>query len=488
MSDSLDKLFRDHQSNVPPATPPPGQWARIWARQPVLATVANGSLVIWKITTGLFIGLGAAAGAYYLSGKPVVEGEVSALVSDAEIVDVYPNADKNAVVGVLATSFAPASAPNKLVKQASNVTSELPAYSTKGADVNWPVVDAEKAVATPDLGRNASPGKPGGANTDASRLVLLARQSQTLLSLEDSVSQATASDGFSPDLANGLSLLIQPEQISVTTGMKKHLVSAPVSVLPATGFTVVQTMYSDSLTSARISGSGLMPLNPVKTITRAPVQLARWEAGLHVTPLVSGSRTDVYTYAEESNGSSPRSYNFGNRTVNLYREDNVRQEIPRRFQVWIVSFELARQFSNGLRAGIGMAWLPPKVDGLIEHGEVLTNELSPGQWATNFTSEREYVLTTAQLDYTFYRRRRFRPYLGVMLSYELYTNYRSMTNLFERSSGTTEVVSTSYASRYPGDNGLLVLPRIGFQYDLNERISIGTEIMPGFGIGGRWKW
>lgn len=80
------------------------------------------------------------------------------------------------------------------------------------------------------------------------------------------------------------------------------------------------------------------------------------------------------------------------------------------------------------------------------------------------------------------------PYAGVMLYYALYDNIRRTGYLFERSSGITEVVSTSYASRNPGANGLLVLPRIGFQYDLNERISIGTEIMPGFGIGGRWKW
>jgi hypothetical protein len=95
-----------------------------------------------------------------------------------------------------------------------------------------------------------------------------------------------------------------------------------------------------------------------------------------------------------------------------------------------------------------------------------------------------------QLDYTFMRRRRFRPYLGLSLRGRFYRNHNIRAFLFERESGRSEEVDafSTFASVKINDRSLI--PRTGFQYDLTNRLSIGTEvnILRDASIGGRWKW
>ena len=85
------------------------------------------------------------------------------------------------------------------------------------------------------------------------------------------------------------------------------------------------------------------------------------------------------------------------------------------------------------------------------------------------------------------RHRRFRPYLGISLRTFLYGDFNVQEYLFDRESGRSEVTNLIYAVSRIDLNSLEILPRGGFQYDLSGRFSIGVEIVPGVGIGGRWK-
>lgn|GEM_PF-2830731 len=311
------------------------------ARQKVPVAGVYGSLSIWKIVAGLCLGLGIAAGVYLLSGGYHAAGEASDFVSAPPIIAANSKANTTKEDVGPSTLFAPATAPTKLIKQAATAESELPARPIRETVLERDTILIEKSAIRSGSGHDFSSGQTGN-----------------IINIEPD-----------PELS------AQLEQTKVTN-VKQPTVSASVSTLSSVELTAVQSIYVDSITNARISEATQILLNPAKIITRRPVQLGRWEVGLHVTPWVSGSKTDVYTLTGQSNGFSPNQYNFGNRTVNLYPEDNFRQVIPRCFQVKVVSFELARQFSNGLRAGIGLFWMPPNVDGRVDQGQILNDQLS----------------------------------------------------------------------------------------------------------------
>lgn len=434
MAGPIDELFREQQRKVPPASPPPGQWSRIAGGKMVVAGSASGLLTFSGLVVAGCVSFGTLLGGLYLLSS----GDDSSIETHAAVPSsAYGEVDTTGAILAPTTFLAPAAAPLSAVPPKPAMATDLPSTAT-----GRPVTAAASFPLSPPPAAATGPEKPdaGGAN------------------------EAVSGSNSQPPIAHAEPL---PSP-------------AVVSSLPPVAFVTVKSEQPQPITTPT--------LNPANTKMRRPNPPGRWETGLHVTPGLSGRLADVQVYTEERNGTFPWRFDFGDQRVTLYDENQYRQRYQRRLKLDILSFELARQFPNGLRAGLGLAWRPWSRDGLIELGEVVSSELVTGQWASTPIWGRQDVFATIQLDYTFLRRRRFRPYVGVLLLYEAYTELKSQTILYDHRNGNTEVVSTSFAVGDENDNGLYVYPRGGFQYDLTPRLSIGTEIVPGFGIGGRWKW
>lgn len=449
MSDSMDKFFRDQQANVPPATPPPGQWQQIRKGKLIVEPVSKRPVPYWWLALGLCLGLGLGVpvGAYFFSAqcpansvKEVVVGVTTAKGGEEKLSGSVP---------VPLTDIVPAAAPEKPLASVIGTSADLQA-STRSA-----ILNNEAA-------------KPADEVSD-------------LLRLDVSIKSVSAEENTPKG-----EVVTKVDSLNTAVGRPKEeglakLANAKQAPVRSTRF--------GSLQSTLVRAAALAEVEPMKIKQRRPTPLARWEFGLHITPWRSSAAPAVRTYSESDPGLglSPRSYEFDGQDVSLYSTNTLNPDLPRRFQLKVVSFEAARQFQNGLRVGVGMAWVPRHLEGLVNGREYLNAQLLSGEWARSYTIERQTVYGSVQLDYTFMRRRRFRPYLGLSLRTFVYGDFNVQERLFERESGRSETINSIYSVNQIDLNSLEFLPRAGFQYDLSGRISVGLEIVPGVGIGGRWK-
>lgn len=457
MSDSLDKLFRDRELNVPPATPPPGQWALIRDRQPALEISNKRPLPFWALALALFLGLGVGvpSGAYFLGNE--CPAETSGEEVYAASVSGKANGGSDPAVDRLASSasLAPAAAP---------INSPAPASLTQPNQANYTT-------------RSAT------ANT------LLLRPQVKQTEAFTALTEIAADVPPLPDFTRGLGEQAGDSQVKTNNGAMR---ATAISTLPQIEAGTVASARFGSLQSTLVSAAALTPIEPIEIRPRKLHPLTRWETGLHLTPWLSRkSIFTIQTYSETNNGSTPEQFDFGGREVDIYPLSRVNPELKRRFQINIVNLELARQFGNGLRLGIGLAWAPKSIFGLPDEQEFLNEQLQSGEWAEHYVIESQGLSMGLHVDYTFRRRRRFRPYLGFMVNTNLYSSVNLDTRLYERSSGRGETLSTSSFTSSTGFYLQRLVPRTGFQYDLSERFSVGLDIVPisysGIGLGGRFK-
>ncbi len=467
MSDSLDKIFRDRQANVPPSSPPPGQWERIRSRELVVGPVARQSSTGWQLVLVLLlgIGLGVFGGAYLFGsqcpgGAEVGEGDTTAGSA------ALPNGTHISVETLVPlTSPAPASAPESTLLSASALSSQFD---------NQPV----ESQATLKAPRNTI-------------------QSITASDKKQPISNAFAKAEAPADPRVVLKTetdLKRPENVEKPGRTSPNVV---ITQVPTVTNAAPKSIQFGSLQSTLVvAATALASTNPVPIKRRKSKQRGSWEFGINLTPGQSAARSYVSIYTEIDNGFASRQYDFGDRELTLYDASRLYPNLNRRLQMKFVTFDLARQFDNGLRVGLGITWRPSHLMGLRNERDFTANQLLPEEWGSTFRFGSQAVYTSARLDYTFLRRRRLRPYAGVSLQTLSYSDYNLREQLYEGRTGNSETVRAESGANLLFFRGLQVRPRAGFQYDLSERFSVGAEIVPWVGVeftpwvgvGGRYKW
>ncbi len=445
MSDPLDRMFRDAQNKVPYATPPKGQWDKIRRRESVSPASKEFPLLGgWVL--GLLLGLGAGLplGGYFFGAScpeaidnvPIAELQTSEVAKELVLVggDIAPS-----------TTTAPATAPKKQVypkDESHSFFGKSPKKSTNPASSKSQNI-CSKTVPTTKTA-NLGAGVDSTISDDLAKLNLPPKE--------------RASVGLSP--LTDSNELLEP----------------------------VLSSRNQSIQGDLASFAHRTPINPPKKFSKKANPSGRWETGLHITPWLSEASTGVFTYTETMNGNSPRAFTVDGSDVVLYPVNTLNPNLNERLQVRFLSFDVARQFSNGLRVGVGLFWQPRISRGLINEQEYLNAQLLAGEWARYVSVVTQTLSTSLSVDYTFRRRKRFRPYLGVTLQSNFYQDGNSAQFLFERESGRVEELYRVYSINSADFGNLRILPRTGFQYELTDHLSVGMEIIPGIGVGGRWRW
>jgi hypothetical protein len=454
MSDSLDKIFRDQQANVPPATPPPGQWERIQNGELTVEPGSKRALPYWWLALGLCLGLGVGvpAGAYFFGSECPTSPAAEVVVAGVETVDARqtkPSAQGPAP----STSFAPAAAPKKEAEKAVSVAEELP-KPVAMLEVNQAPVPSETDVL--DVPEQAPP----VAKTQ----------------------EGESSAGY------------LPVDIASVQAIKKVYVreegTRAISRMPRFEPAYVGSVNVGALRQTLVRSATNSTVAPVKIGRRERDPLKRWEIGFGLMPMRTRPVLLAQYYTETDNGDIPRSFEFEGRDVALYRgEIPDFDALSRRLRFNTINMEGARQFNNGLRLGLGLTWNGGATGRFQEARDFFKQELAAGEWATFRDFTRREFNALAFVDYTFLRRRRFRPYLGFMFSTPVYSRTQFLHYLFEKNSGRVEVLNEVTSVSGFDLSSRFGQIRLGFQYDLSARLSIGLnfESAPHIGIGGRYK-
>ena len=213
----------------------------------------------------------------------------------------------------------------------------------------------------------------------------------------------------------------------------------------------------------------------------------RWELGVHLRPqLISGS-TNVETLAADSTQGFKRgTFTVAGEELDLYGFNSTQVNIPIRPRLLAAHVQVARQFSSGLRLGFGMV-VAKESDGRPP-GKVLDAENS----GTEYFLYRRTTATEFQglliFGYTFRLRRHLQVTTGLALGPRFRANQATYDYIFSEPDNR-HFRQGLYSSR--GGVGITnfdIFPQLSLHYHLNDRLSVGTEIVPGVGLGARYKF
>jgi len=103
-------------------------------------------------------------------------------------------------------------------------------------------------------------------------------------------------------------------------------------------------------------------------------------------------------------------------------------------------------------------------------------------------SESDRMWLSLGAGYTFRRRKRLQPYLGLYLGSRFYEDSNLYQGIFRRSDSAldSKLISNQKKSGEFGD--IFFFAQAGLHYQLTECISLGLEIIPGIGVGGRYRF
>ena len=448
MSDSLDKLFRDAQRSVPPATPPPGQWDRIRAGELTVPAGAKRPVFVWWLGLALCAGLGMGVplGGYVFGGECPAEALTG---SSAERPGNSNPFARPRVQGELAEAMSPA-------ENTAPLTSTAPASAPRKASRPNPLSPSDAQATQRPL---AAPAAPENRRTTG---------------------QDTALRPEPDDAPPGSPATPAPGEKPRTTppGIDKLTAPGPVPV------SVSGPLRPRYLLAAKTTGLKVIPVDIGR---KSYDPLTRWEVGLNVAPLLLRRYAFGQTYTTADNGGTPREVSFGGQNLNLYDARFFRLNLPRRLALHSLNLRAARQFRNGLRLGIGFDWTPNSFASINRASQLPVGQLQGREWATFSTWQYQRINASVIADYTFLRRRRLRPYLGVMVSSPLYLRSERTAYLQELSTGRAEVTELVRDIRTFDFTNRWTQFRLGAQYDLGSRISVGLEVVPDAALGVRWK-
>ena len=443
MSDQLDDFFRENQRNVPEASPPPGQWEKIRNREMVHQPASAGA-GWWWLAGGLLLGLVIG----WPLGGFMIGNDCEALPQDAMNVAV-------AVPAPLSVAAAPAKVLAPPAKEQTKAAQKTAATS--------PEVKREAYAVAAPIAPKTSPGTrtPASLSNHVSATEIPSPQTDTLL----------LSAAPQPTIAAGPDYAFVPGNI------------APLAINPPAG-----RGLSDLRSELGAYGSSAGIVVP-PIARKAPTLKGRWETSLHLTPGWSAKSKSVQVLSSIDNGRTPQEFTFNEQEVSLFNERPLNVDIGRRFNIQILSLEVGRQFPNGIRVGLGAYWEPSRWNGLIRDQENTFNaQLLEDEWAYYLAAESESLSLGLSAGYTFRRRKRLRPYLGFYLGSRFYREWRFVERIYRRSDRATDFQNRVNSRQYADFGNLFFFAQAGLQYELNDHLSIGLEVVPGIGVGGRYRF
>ncbi|WP_420460696.1 hypothetical protein [Neolewinella sp.] len=421
----LEDLFRRSLSEpLPPATPPPGQWERI--RQGIIAPSAPLSSW-WKFVAGVIVGmLLVGIAGWYVVVAPALRRPDAAPVAMPAVVEraVVDTVVRWRVDTVYLTLQAPP-VPTSRERVFANLSS--PSFLAEKFS------QFEQPVGSEEVWQDIR------AQANSASLIGTRMPDRVVWSQDYRLPEAT--------LYRQVKLKPVTDKVPATLGWK--------------GFTRVEK-----------------PDRPA----------GRWEIVLHVTPEISSNIAIIELYSEDENDIRPAvNVTLDERKATLYYQgtNNIRQ--PRQLRRLLTThINAARQFSSGLRVAVGLYWYNHRFGGPSEQD--LLPLLFEGEYYTYYSGREESLHTTFSGGYTFLRRHRFQFTVGALARVNFQRAFYRSTRIFSRDD------RESYFFNYVENtqNGEIfsvdILPQLTLHYHLNDRLSVGTEIVPGLGLGARYKF
>ncbi|MFK8165456.1 MAG: hypothetical protein AB8H12_23620 [Lewinella sp.] len=224
----------------------------------------------------------------------------------------------------------------------------------------------------------------------------------------------------------------------------------------------------------------------------------RWEVGLHLMPWVSQTNGFARILADEPT-------DFGGATIidlgasgdrTFYDKRYEFVAIDKRPGVVFLNADLARQFHSGWRLGIGYTLYNVLRSRPLRFDEV-TDLIEPGEYALFSDVRERQSFFSAEASFTFRRRRRLRPALGLVAVRpgKFVTSGRS--TLVDGEDGSVIYQNDETFRRNVNDPRIYVMAKFSLQYQLSLNVTLGLEIgapigadtyvgFSLFGLGGRY--
>lgn len=460
MPGKLDDFFRKGLQNIPDSTPPPGQWEKIRQRELVVKPVLSGftaSWVVGSLLLGLVIGSSGMwlYTSWYAAADRLVELKPVPVNKAAEEVDFSLLTEPTAVMEEMKPA-AEAAGDNE-VRMYERQRSSL---------MNQAAVELKKR----------------SIPTATSQTPEAAIENQEL-SVSKEI-QKVAPETANTALSGSLRTRVRAEKKQVI----RRLNTLPVAALPQPDYQMPKSVTKTAATLAGYANSVFILLP--KTVSRRPTPASRWEAGLSFAPGLTNSRVTSRVFTEQNNGNAPQLFFFNNQQIELFADDIFDQEVRQQIQLASMSLEGARQFANGTRLGLGVSYSPYSLSGLNNPNDVLAPLLLEGEFATyNWAYEKRFSSFITG-GYTFLRRRKVRPYLGLRIGLDFYQEGERKSYLLRGQDGRSEEF---LSSRYNSNTGLRelifnVTAQVGVQYQVHKRISLGVDLLPELAAGMRYRF
>ncbi len=147
--------------------------------------------------------------------------------------------------------------------------------------------------------------------------------------------------------------------------------------------------------------------------------------------------------------------------------------------------EVAHQFPNGIRLSGGLLGILHESSNYSRKADVFAALGRDNEFTEVYTSSARELYTGLAIQYTFFRRRRFRVSPGI----SLLGNWMS-TNISTRFQYRGEGPVTGSQSTLSHDNALWsdveLLPSLQLQYQVGRHLSLTADCLPGLGVGLRY--
>lgn len=455
----LKELFERSLENIRPATPPPGQWNTIQGQ-------LSGPQAIGQTTTSTTTGFYAGMGGGVLLGS---------LLTTILIFLVFPQyITKYHTTEVLLaeTSAMHPVEPIEAAKAAQEVaaSTSLPAANLSN-NTSIHVAKASKRSSTffaplpfPDFTNLPD------INLREPVTFIGAFRQNTVPETPASAARALAVGPLARDF------VLLPDQ-SFTNAINSLEISTPDSTL--------------QLASGR---KARWHFQPTPKGENPP---SRWEAGAYASPWLTSSSyldgPDEYSVSTAPANGSPFVLSSGE-TIILTRERALDQHFRKQLTYHQLNLEGARQFSNGLRLGLGLLWENNNRSdlSLVKN---LPGLLAEGNYAVLLDEKNSTLYTSLSAQYTFRRRMRLRYFAGVAATGQVYSHYSAEKFLYAQATGSMHSQEKIVNDNYHFLPVILFRPQVGFNYQLSSQLSLGLQVssdiknfeqVPDFGLGGRW--
>ena len=215
----------------------------------------------------------------------------------------------------------------------------------------------------------------------------------------------------------------------------------------------------------------------------------RWEVGASAFVIGQQERLFGYGLTEAPNSFDDRGFttSLNNRERTFYRDGSSNlYETRRPFAIRTAYLEVAHQFPKGLRLSAGILGIAEGDRGTWKPAEAFTELGAESEFTEVTTTSARSLYGSFALQYTVFRRRRFRLSPGISLLTDFGTG-RADTRYLTVGGQVPTGSQTSYERS--GSRFLLrPVPSLHFQYHLTRRLALAGDVMPGIGIGARYRF